>query len=123
MTNQEKVVLKNMCFFNSVFLVLFFDFLQFWVDFGKPWALQKSVKNQKNWVRDAFGTRSVLKEGSGRALGCFGRIFDDFLMDFVMIWERFLEGFGGTWRNMCEALQVAGLALMIRATRSRSIDR
>ena len=39
-----------------------------------------------------------------------------------MIWERFLEGFGGTWRNMCEALQVAGLALMIRATRSRSMD-
>ena len=69
--NREKMVLKNMCFSNIDFLAFFFDFLRFGVDFGRPWAFQKSIKNRKNRVRGAFGTRSVLKEGSGRVLGGF----------------------------------------------------
>ena len=37
--------------------------------------------------------------------------------------EHFLEDQHRIWRNMCEAFQVEGLILMIRVTRSNSIDR
>ena len=33
---REKIVLKNVCFFDLDFLEFFCDFLGFWLDFGKP---------------------------------------------------------------------------------------
>ena len=57
MKNQKKKVLKILCFFDIDFSSLFFDFSRFWLDFGKPRRLQKSIKNRRNRVRDGFGTR------------------------------------------------------------------
>ena len=44
--NREKMVLKNMCFFNIDFLALFCVFLRFWLDFGKPKIIKKLKKIQ-----------------------------------------------------------------------------
>ncbi len=82
MKNREKMVLKAMCFFDIDFSSLFFDFSRFWLDFGRPQRLQKSIKNRKNRVRDGFGTRlgSSIDLGPdfGAILVDFGRIFDGF---------------------------------------------
>ena len=43
--NRGKIILKIMCFFDIVFLAFFFGFLRFWLDFGTPGGLQKSIKN------------------------------------------------------------------------------
>ena len=66
--NREKTVLKNMCFFHIDFSSLFFDFLRFLLDFGRPRRLQKSIKNglKKSLV---FGMHFVID-------------FHGFLMDF-----------------------------------------
>ena len=60
----------------------------------------------------------------GPILVDFERILNGFWKDFGRISGRFLEGSEShrLWRNMREAFQVAGLTLMIRATRGRSMD-
>ena len=47
MKNREKKVLKTMCFFDIEFSSFFFDFLRFWLDFGKSGRLKKSIKIEK----------------------------------------------------------------------------
>ena len=47
-------------------------------------------------------------------------ILNGFWMDFGRILERFLKLIGRL--DICEAFQVEELALMIRATRGRSMD-
>ena len=85
-------MLKNAYFFNFDFLAFFSDFFEFWLDFGRPRAVQKFKKIEKT----DFLTRSFLKEGSGRVLGGFwdgfGWILKGFLMDFGKI-------FGRIWRD------------------------
>ena len=65
-------------FTNIDFSSLFYDFLRFWLDFGRPRAFQKLKKSEKF----DFLSRSVLKEGFGRVLNgfweSFGRILDGF---------------------------------------------
>ena len=96
-----------MCFLDIDFSSLFFDFSWFWLDFGRPRGLQKSIKNRKNRVRGGFGTRL----GSGLD---FGNDFGPILMDI----ERIL---GGISKKLARFyMNFAGLTLMIRATRGRS---
>ena len=85
--NREKIVLKNMYFFEFHFLAFFFDFWRFWLDFGRPRDVQKLAKNRKNRVRDGFGTRL----GSSIDLG---HDFRAILVDFGRIWDGFLKDFG-----------------------------
>ena len=53
-------------------------FFRFWLDFGSPGALKSLKKIEKI----GFLTRSVLKEGSGRAPGRFWKDFDGVLKGF-----------------------------------------
>ena len=91
---KKKMVLKNMWFFDFDFFSFFCDFEGFWLDFGRPWALQKLKKKNKK-IR--FFCVAVLKEGSGRVLGevwdGFGRILEGFWTDFGWILERFCNDF------------------------------
>ena len=66
--NQEKIVLKNVYFFNFDFLAPFCDFLRFWPDFGRPWAFQKLKKIRKNRLFNAFSSEGEFWEGSGGVL-------------------------------------------------------
>ena len=52
--NREKMILKNMYFCNFHFFAFFRDFLRFWLDFGRPWALQKFKKIRKNQKKSIF---------------------------------------------------------------------
>ena len=52
------MVLEIIIFWNVKFqAVSFFGVLQFGLDLGRPGAVQKSMKNWKNCVRDAFGAQ------------------------------------------------------------------
>ena len=102
MKNREKMVLKTMCFLDIDFSSLFFGFSRFWLDFGRPRGLQKSIKNRKNRVRDAFGARS-------RFFIDFGSDFGPLLGDFGWILDGFREGFGRIfatfWKDLKEEKQ------------------
>ena len=91
--NQEKMVLKNVRFFNIDFLAFFCDFLRFWLDFGRPRAVKKLKKNGKNRFFNVLSFEGGFWEGSGRVLGefwdGFGRILERFWSDFGWILERF----------------------------------
>ena len=76
MKNHDKIVLKSMLFLISNFKRFFFGFLRFWLHFGRPRGLQKSIKIDKNRVRGAYGAR----------LG--------FWIVFGMVLAAFWEGFG-----------------------------
>ena len=93
MKNREKMVLKTMCFFYFVFFAFFCDFSRFWLDFGRPRGLKKSIKNRKNRVRNGFGTCLGSSIDFGHDFGAilvdFGWVLDGFWKDF----GRFLEGF------------------------------
>ena len=78
MKNQENMVLKNICFFNIVFSTFFGGFWQFWMDFGRLGGFQKSIKNRKNRVRDAFDTRLRFLILFGKVLGSFGEVLGKF---------------------------------------------
>ena len=102
-------------------LKCFFDgFLRFWLDLGTPQGPQKSIKNRKNRVWDVCGARSRFLIVFWTVLGRFGEGLGTVLGRFWEGFGRIFEIFG---RNLGEAFQVEELALMIRATRSRSIDR
>ena len=92
MKNREKKVLKTMRFLDIDFSFVFFDFSRFWLDFGRPCRLKKSIKNRKNRVQDGFGTHlgSSIDFGNdfGAILVDFGRIFDGFWKDFGKIFGR-----------------------------------
>ena len=86
MKNREKKVLKTMCFFDIDLSSLFFDFLRFWPDFGRPRRLKKTIKNRKNRVGDGFGTRL----GSSIDFGHdFGAILVDFGAILIGFWDDF----------------------------------
>ncbi len=97
MKNRKKMVLKTMCFFDIDFSSLFFGFSRFWLDFGRPRGVKKSIKNRKNRVRDGFGARLGSSIDFGHDFGAilmdFGRILEGFWKDFGRILGRFLEGF------------------------------
>ena len=93
MKNRKKIVLKIMCFFDIDFLAFFFsDFCDLGWILGGPRGLQKSIKNRKNRVQDAFGARlkfSIDFESDfGAILHDFGRILDGFWEDFGKIFGR-----------------------------------
>ena len=71
----------------------FFDFSRFWLDFGRPRALQKLKKIRKNRCFFAFRFEGGFWKGSGRVLGGFregfGRILGAFWEGFGWIWGRF----------------------------------
>ena len=98
MKNREKKVLKTMCFFDIDFSSLFCDFSRFWVDFGRPRDLQKSIKKLKKSCSERFwstlGIFDRIWEGSGRVLGRFWEDFDRFLDGFWMDFWRFWQGLG-----------------------------
>ena len=89
------------CLFYIDFFAVFFGFLRFLVDFGRPRGLQKSIKNRTNRIRDAFGTRlrffSVLGtvlDGFGKG---FGRVLGGFWTDLGRILRDFFKLFGRIW--------------------------
>ena len=89
---SKKIGLKTMCFFYFVFLAFSCDFSRFWLDFGRPRGLKKSMKNRKNRVQDGFGTRLGSSIDFGHDFGAilvdFGRILDGFWKDFGKIFGR-----------------------------------
>ena len=91
MRKIKRMVLTSVCFFYFDFSSFFFNFLRFLFDFGKLLDVQKSIKNRKNRVRDAFGARFAFffDFGSdfGTTLGDFGwdgRILD---RNAIYIWR------------------------------------
>ena len=88
--NREKMVLKNVCFFNIDFFAFFCVFFGFWVDFGGPGP----SKNREKIEKIDFLTRSFFKEGSGRVLG---GSWDGFEVIFKGFWERFWSDFWRFW--------------------------
>ena len=92
MKNHLKNVSENACFFNIDFSRIFKVFLRFWLDFGRPRRLKKSIKNRKNRVQDGFGTRLGSSIDFGHDFGAilvdFGRILDGFWKDFGKIFGR-----------------------------------
>ena len=88
--NQEKNVLKTMCFLKyflgNVFFRFFATLARFWEALEGPKISKKSKTSKKNTKRVDVGTRPILKEASGRVSGRF--------------WEglgKVLEGFGETF--------------------------
>ena len=53
--NREKMVLKNICFFNIDFFALFCVFLRFWLDFGRSKIIKKLKKIAKIVKKSIFG--------------------------------------------------------------------
>ena len=92
------MVLKNMYFFNFDFLRYFGDFFRFWLDLGRPWALQKFEKIRKNRVMNAISFERGFWEGSGRFLG-------GFWTDFIRIWDRFSKNFRSIFEIFGEDLE------------------
>ena len=90
MKNQKKKVLKTLCFFDIDFSSLFFDFSRFWLDFGRPRALQKLKKIRKNRFFFAFRFEGGFWKGSGRVLGGFSEDFGSVLGRFWMDFEKIL---------------------------------
>ena len=61
---RKKNVFKNMRFFDFDFFEFFGNFSTFWLDFGKPWALQKLPKIAKNVILIAFICQGAPKSHS-----------------------------------------------------------
>ena len=89
-------MLKNVYFFNFDSSALFCDFFRFWLDFGRPGAVKKSKKIEKNCTKIDFGMDSVLKEASGRVLGGFWE-------SFGIVLEKIWEDFCSFWDGLGEA--------------------
>ena len=77
-------------------LALFCDFWGFWLDFGRPWALQKLKKIRKNRFLIAFSFEGGFWEGLGRVLGGFWEGFGKILGGF---WEGFGKVLDGFWED------------------------
>ena len=92
MKNRAKIVLKNVYFFKLRFSRMFYDFFEFWLDFGRPGALKKLKKIEKNRFFNTFIFEGGFWEGSGRVLGRFRK-------DFEWIFERFWEDIWKDWRE------------------------
>ena len=82
---------KQRCWKPCVFLTSifhrFFSIFWFWLDFGRPRRLKKSIKNRKNRVGDGFGTRLGSSIDFGHDLGAI-------LIDFGWTLAKFLELLG-----------------------------
>ena len=93
--NREKMVLKNMWFFNFYF----FSFFSIFCDFGSIVGGSGTSKNCKKSEKIDF---FVLKGGSGSWEG-FGRILEEFWEGFGKILKRFWVEFGkvlgGCWEG------------------------
>ena len=84
----------------------------FWEVLGLPKINKKSKKSCSGRFWNAFKIFDLLGDGLGKVLVRFGEGFERGSKAF---WRLFRS-----WRNLREAFRVAGLALMIRATRGRS---
>ena len=91
-------MLKSTCFSDFDFSALFRDFYRFWLDFGRPWALQKFKKITQDAPKVDFGMclgRILFPrwvwEGFWEDLG---RILSVFQKDFERMFISFLKGFG-----------------------------
>ena len=108
MKNREKMVLKNVYFFNFVFFGFFHDFFEFWLDFGSPRAFKKlkknrtkSKKSEKSRFLDGLCSEGGFWKGFGRVLWEFGeslgRILGRFWERFGRVEGSFLKLFGWIW--------------------------
>ena len=75
-------------FFNFDFFNFFLDFSRFWVDLGRPQALQKLKKIKKNRFFLAFCFEGGFWKGSGRVSGRFWEDFGSVLGRFWMDFEK-----------------------------------
>ena len=87
---------------------------RFWGVPGLPKIDKKSKKLCSGRFWNALKTIHRFWDG-------FERVLDGFRKGFGRVSEGFLRFFR-SWRNLREAFKVAGLALMIRATRGGSMD-
>ncbi len=86
-------VKKHVFVWLRFFRFFFCNFYEFWLDCGRPWALQKLKKNQ---FFKACSFEGGFWEGSGRVLGQFWKDFGRFLEGF---WEEFSKLFGWIWKG------------------------
>ena len=88
-------------------------FYRFWNGFGKVWG--------RFWKGFGRGSEGFFRffhcfwNGFGKVLGGFGEVLGRVSAGFL----RFFR----SWRNQFEVFRVAGLALMISATRGRSMEK
>ena len=112
---DKKIVLKKYVLFEHRILCVFFQIFailaRFWTLPGRPKIDKKSKKSCLGRFWNAFRFLYRFWNGFGKVLGGFGEVLG-------RVSEGFLR-FVRSWRNLHEAFRVAGLALMIRATRSR----
>ena len=80
---------------------------------GRPRGSQKSIKNQKNRVRDAFGAHFGFFIDLGNDFGAIGG-------EFGWILDGFWNGLGEILEALWDDLEGQ---TMIRATKGKSIDR
>ena len=87
MKNWLKIVFEKIFFFMIEFESFSNDFRWIFIDFGRPGGVEKSIKNRKNRVRDAFGVRLwfIIE---------FGMILYWFWPDFLKIFDQMLLNFG-----------------------------
>ena len=87
---------------------------RFWTVPGRPKIDKESKKSCLGRFWNALKFLYRFWNGFGKVLGGFGEVLG-------RVSEGFLRFFR-SWRNLLEVFRVAGLALMIRATRGRSMD-
>ena len=94
---RKKMVLETMCFFDIDFLAFFCNFSRFWLDFGRPRRLKKSIKIEKivlgTVLERVWDPVSILDT----ILERFWWILEGFWMDFGRILEGFREDF---WKDL-----------------------
>ena len=115
---QTNSVEKHVFFGLGIFYVFFRIFAnvaRFWNLPGRPKIDKNSKKSCLGRFWNAFRFLYRFWNGFGKVLGRFGEVLG-------RVSEGFLRFFR-SWRNLLEVFRVAGLALMIRATRGRSMDK
>ena len=81
--NLEKIVLRNMRFFDTNFLAFFWWILAILPGFWEAPGFQKiEKKTRKNWFSNAFSFEGGFWDGSGAVFGGFWKGFGWILMGF-----------------------------------------
>ena len=117
--NREKMMLQSMLFSNVEFETFFFEFWRFWLDFGRPRGFQKSIKNQKNRVWEAFNARQRVRLVFGRFWKGLGRVLGRFLEGVGKHFKENQDNFGKVLEFCLESFWDETL---IRATKKTSMN-